>query len=306
VKIKDIILEDLNTGTGTPNPDTPKPDYSSKHKTVTPTVKGYNAAPPAPAERIEKAGEKLGQSIVKGKAGDAALAAGDEISKGTDAVANTLAKGYQGFKKGVGAVGKGLKAGWRGAEKVAGATADAIGDMAQGAQQYIPGTQDRAAKLANQQNAKPWIDRWNQGVRANPEINTPEQLQQFATKLATNRAGQTQFQVPVPKDMSRAGVAEYLTGIIGRVAAGVEQPGTTTTGQTKQTAPGNQSATQTGGWITTPDGVQLKPASGNNPTWARYGKQIYRLTSDDRWVDVRDKPVSQTMVALLNQALSQT
>ena len=58
--------------------------------------------------------------------------------------------------------------------------------------------------------------------------------------------------------------------------------------------------------ITTPDGIQIKPASGRNPTFARYNKQLYRLTNDDRWVDVRDKPVSQTMTAALNNALEQT
>jgi hypothetical protein len=299
VKINEVIVEALNTNTGTPNPE--KPDYSARHKTATPVVKGYNAAPPSPAEKIEKAGEKLGRSIVKGKIGDDALAVGDEISKGTDAVANTLDKGYQGIKKGVGAIGKGFKAGWRGAEKVAGATADAIGNMAQ----YVPGTQDRQIKLANQDNAKPWVDRWLQGVRANPAINTPQQLQQFATKLATNRAGQQLFQVPVPKDLSKAGVEEYLTSIVARVTAGIETPATATTApaQTK-TEPASQQAP--GSWITTPDGVQLKPASGSNPTFARYNKQIYRLTSDDRWVNMSDKPVSQTMTALLNNALEQT
>lgn len=62
----------------------------------------------------------------------------------------------------------------------------------------------------------------------------------------------------------------------------------------------------TGGWIPTPDGVQVKPGGRSRPTFARYNKQIYRLTNDDRWVDIRDKPVSATMVALLNHALEQT
>ena len=171
VKINEVIVEAVNTGTGTPNPD------------------------------IKQGAKMLGRGI----------------------------------KKGAGAIGRGLKAGWQGAEKIASATADTIGDIAQGAQQYIPGTQDRTAKIANQQNAKPWIDRWNQGIRANPEINTPEKLQQYASKLATTRSGKQLFQVPLPKDMSKAGVTEYLTSIIGRVSAGLET-GTTTDNKTQQTA----------------------------------------------------------------------
>jgi hypothetical protein len=60
-------------------------------------------------------------------------------------------------------------------------------------------------------------------------------------------------------------------------------------------------------WTTMPNGVQLSLATrAGNPTFARYNKQVYRLTPDDRWVDVRDKPVTQTMTSLLNQALGQT
>lgn len=62
----------------------------------------------------------------------------------------------------------------------------------------------------------------------------------------------------------------------------------------------------TGGWFNTDSGVQIKPASGKNPTFAKYNKQIYALTKDDQWIDLRDKPVSAAMMALLNQALEQT
>lgn len=73
-------------------------------------------------------------------------------------------------------------------------------------------------------------------------------------------------------------------------------------------SPAPQAAPQTnaGGWVDMPGGIQILPAGENRPTFARYNKQVYRLTTDDRWVDVRDKPISQTMTALLNHALSQT
>jgi hypothetical protein len=58
-------------------------------------------------------------------------------------------------------------------------------------------------------------------------------------------------------------------------------------------------------WVTTSDGVLIKPATATSPTFAKYNKQIYRLDNEDRWVDIRDKPVTQTMVAVLNQALEQ-
>jgi hypothetical protein len=291
VKINEVIVEALNTGTGTPNPNTPKLSKRSQQRNApaTPT-----RSAPVDAEYQAQLDKNIQQKQ------QAELQA-NKIANPPPA--KTIG---QSIKKGIGAIGKGFKAGWQGAEKAAGATADAIGNMAQ----YVPGTQDRATKLASEQNAKPWVDRWLQGIRANPAINTPEQLQQFATKLVTNRAGQQLFQVPVPKDLSKEGVAEYLTSIVARISAGIETP-TPALAKTTSVAPAQatpEPATQAtpGGWITTPDGVQIKPASGVNPTFAKYNKQLYRLTNDDRWVDVRDKPVSQTMTAALNNALEQT
>ena len=169
----------------------------------------------------------------------------------------------------------------------------------------VPGTVSNQAKsqgekLSKQsrQQAQPWVNRWTQGVAANPAMNTPENLQKFAQKLATEN-GKPIFTVDTPNDMSATGISDYITRVVARVVAGIETGTDTAPAITKQPQ-------QTGGWVSTPDGIQIKPATGNNPTFARYGKQIYRLTNDDRWVDVRDKPVSQTMVSLLNNALEQT
>ena len=236
VKINEVIVEAVNTNTGTPNPG---------------------------STDVNQVGNRNSDFEVEFPNGAPDFSGLQQAKQG----ASMLGRG---IKQGAGAIGKDLKAGWQGAEKIAGATADTIGDIAQGAQQYIPGTQDRAAKLANQQNAKPWIDRWNQGIRANPEINTPEQLQQFGTKLATNQAGKQLFQVPPPKDLSKAGVAEYLTSIIGRVAAGVETGGVDTGNKpaqknaqpaTKSTVLGPDGKPMTLG----PDGRPVAPAQSTSP-----------------------------------------
>lgn len=60
------------------------------------------------------------------------------------------------------------------------------------------------------------------------------------------------------------------------------------------------------GWISTPSGVQVAPATGDHPTVARYNKQVYSLTDKGTWIDVRDKPIGTTLATLLNKALEQT
>lgn len=181
----------------------------------------------------------------------------------------------------------------------------------------VPGTVNNRAssqgeKLSKQsrQQAQPWVNRWTQGVAANPAMNTPENLQKFAQRLATEN-GRPLFTVDTPNDMSATGISDYLTKVVARVVAGVETGNDNAPVITKQPqqvvpATAQPQPQQAGGWVTTPDGIQIKPASGRNPTFARYNKQLYRLTNDDRWVDVRDKPVSQTMTAALNNALEQT
>lgn len=63
---------------------------------------------------------------------------------------------------------------------------------------------------------------------------------------------------------------------------------------------------QPGTAIKTPYDVQIYPATNEHPTIARYNKQVYSLTDDGKWVDVRDRTVGTTMTALLNKALEQT
>jgi len=60
-----------------------------------------------------------------------------------------------------------------------------------------------------------------------------------------------------------------------------------------------------GGWQDF-GGVQIKPATGNSPTLARYKKNIFSLTDTGNWLDQNGRPANVTVAAFLNQALDQT
>jgi hypothetical protein len=53
-------------------------------------------------------------------------------------------------------------------------------------------------------------------------------------------------------------------------------------------------------------GVQIKPATGNSPTLARYKKNLFSLTDTGNWLDQNGRPANVTISAFLNQALDQT
>ena len=185
---------------------------------------------------------------------------------------------------------------------------------------FIPGTQARADKVSSEAQAKPWIDKWNRAVRANPAINTPEQLQQFATKLATSENGQQLFQIPPPKDVTPNEAAKYLTTIVDRVAAGVETSGTGATQSTgAQPQTGQQPAQQpaqaattkahTGGKVAgqlsqTPNAIrqrqaraaQKQPATGGAGAFGQMAKQLGGTTPNT----MANAPVSKVNVASPN------
>jgi hypothetical protein len=142
---------------------------------------------------------------------------------------------------------------------------------------------------------------------------TPEVIQQAAQQFTTNRykaAGSAVLgKVNTVKDAKSAN--DFITQAFNMAMVNQKTGVTAEPADSKPTSVPQVSTPQTGAstagtWIDTPDGIQIKPASGANPTFAKYNKQLYRLTNDDRWVDVRDKPVSQTMMAALNNALEQT
>jgi hypothetical protein len=72
-----------------------------------------------------------------------------------------------------------------------------------------------------------------------------------------------------------------------------------------QTGAGVGQAGQLAGWANLPGGVQIKPATGKNPTLARYKKNLYSLSKNDQWIDQSGRPVNVTLSAFLDQALEQ-
>ena len=142
--------------------------------------------------------------------------------------------------------------------------------------------------------------------------NTPENIPAAAKAFATKnypQAGKAEIESGI-KTVSDAKTADaYILKTANRALANYKV-GITPDKEPTQTVQGSQDtqapSTPKPKWITTPDGIEVKPASGNKPTYARYGKDIFRLTDDDRWVDKRDKPVSATLTGLLNNAIEQT
>jgi len=61
-----------------------------------------------------------------------------------------------------------------------------------------------------------------------------------------------------------------------------------------------------GGWVDAGQGLYIKPATSTTPTMASYRKNIFSLSDTGQWLDARDRPVTQTWQAFLNQSLSKT
>jgi hypothetical protein len=141
---------------------------------------------------------------------------------------------------------------------------------------FVPGTPERQAKVSgqqatqrNQEDAKIWVNKWTQGVQANPASNTPANLQKYARQLATRRDGTQLFAIPKPTDMSPKGVSQFLTNVVARVSAGIEAgssvkrkstPRTTVTPVATNTQPATTTAPD--GTQTTPSGIVVPTAVG--------------------------------------------
>lgn len=93
---------------------------------------------------------------------------------------------------------------------------------------------------------------------------------------------------------------QYGINIQGSKKAATGVPPATATGVPPAIV---KTAKQQGGWITRSTGVQIKPASGNNPTMAKYKKNLFLLSNNGKWADQNGRPANTTVSAFLNQAL---
>jgi hypothetical protein len=90
-------------------------------------------------------------------------------------------------------------------------------------------------------------------------------------------------------------------------AAAQQATGVAPTAAQSQAPAQSQSAAQpAGGWVDAGQGLYLKPATSTTPTMASYRKNIFSLSDTGQWLDARDRPVTQTWQAFLNQSLSKT
>ena len=66
--------------------------------------------------------------------------------------------------------------------------------------------------------SKPYIDKWNQYVGANPALqNNSQALQKYAATLAVDRSNQPMFTPEMPTDMSTSGVSRYISDVVAKV-----------------------------------------------------------------------------------------
>jgi hypothetical protein len=74
-------------------------------------------------------------------------------------------------------------------------------------------------------------------------------------------------------------------------------------GQAASQAQPAAAAKPAGGWVDAGQGLYLKPATSTTPPMASYRKNIFSLSDTGQWLDTRDRPVTQTWQAFLNQSL---
>lgn len=131
--------------------------------------------------------------------------------------------------------------------------------------------------------------------------------QQNATRSPSGTAGTPPATVPQPTAQSGtpgpATVPPTLSQQTGRPNPYMTPQASATT-QTTTQAPASTSSLP-GGWQDF-GGVQIKPATGNSPTLARYKKNLFSLTDTGNWLDQNGRPANVTISAFLNQALDQT
>lgn len=230
VKINDIIREDLNTSTGTPNPGTKKPGLWNRIK----------------------------QGAKGAVAGVQNARAQRELTQGSTAQVTKELSGRELQK-------------WQ-----------------TFLNQYVTGTGGKLTPQVLQSAAKQFTAK--RYASAGPDsLNKVTAIRDV--KSANNFIAQT----------FNLALANQKTGAVSApIPAATDEPAVTAT------TPATTKPETSPGWVDTPEGIQIRPAVGNRPTVARYNKQLYVLTNDDRWLDVRDRPVSATLTALLNNALEQT
>jgi hypothetical protein len=109
----------------------------------------------------------------------------------------------------------------------------------------IPGTDaynqrklDKQDDAAITKTAQGYVTQWNNGTKANPALNTPEELQKFGQRLATRANGKALFKPDLPKDMSPAGVTQYFKDIVARSTSGLETGDAATKAPTTTAGPG--------------------------------------------------------------------
>jgi hypothetical protein len=97
----------------------------------------------------------------------------------------------------------------------------AVSGVKGAAQGYQASQQQRQGTQATQQQAKTWIEKWNQAVGSDPTIkNNPQALQNYAKKLARDMRGRPLFTPDMPTDMSPMGVNRYITSVVGKTLTG--------------------------------------------------------------------------------------
>ena len=106
---------------------------------------------------------------------------------------------------------------------------DPIKDAGNWLKGRIPGTDAYNQRKLNKQDdaaimktAQGYVTQWTNGTKANPALNTPEELQKFGQRLATRANGKVLFKPELPKDMSQAGVTQYFKDIVARTTSGLE------------------------------------------------------------------------------------
>ena len=124
---------------------------------------------------------------------------------------------------------------------------DPIKDAGNWLKGRIPGTDAYNQRKLNKQDdaaimktAQGYVTQWTNGTKANPALNTPEELQKFGQRLATRANGKVLFKPELPKDMSQAGVTQYLKDIVARTTSGLETGDDSAGTSSNATDPGQQ------------------------------------------------------------------
>lgn len=156
---------------------------------------------PSRASQFKQQASQLGQGL-KGVAGTA----GSKMKQGAGAIASGIGNVAKGTP---GAISKGL---------------DWFDRVRNGAIQGWQQAQQRhEGQRKSAEIAKTFINQWRQAIGQDPSLNTPQDLMAFAEKIAPELASDPTIgdnvmpaQITLPKDMSPAGVAKYITDVVSK------------------------------------------------------------------------------------------